>query len=216
MPTPDLVAEICVGEMIMKIVFIFMLALVSLQIQSQKIHIDKQDGNVRKMLTYSKKFTSVSGGFMGSRSLSLALGVNCLPNDTIYLLGISHTCTDDIKDNRPTIEIGRKLIFVCDNDSIVILSNYNEVGASDYTFEVDHSHTRYTITPIYKISKDNLLFLINNKVRNIRMETDVSRHDFYGDKFSATLKKEYETIKQSFKYKKGILDGLDMNKVRKN
>lgn len=48
------------------------------------------------------------------------------------------------------------------------------------------------------------------------METDDSRHDFYGDKFSATLKKEYETIKQSFKYKKGILDGLDMNKVRKN
>ena len=31
-----------------------------------------------------------------------------------------------------------------------------------------------------------------------------------------SLKKEYETIKQSFKYKKGVLDGLDLNKVRKN
>ena len=48
------------------------------------------------------------------------------------------------------------------------------------------------------------------------METDNFHHDFYGDKFSATLKKEYETIKQSLKYKKGILDGLDINKVRKN
>ena len=193
-----------------------MLTLVTLQSQAQKIHIDKQDGDVRKILTYAKKFTSVSGGFMGSRSLSLALGVNCSPNDTIYLLGMSHTCTDDIKDNRPTIETGRKLIFVCENDSIVILSNNNEIDTSDYTYEVDQRHTRYTVTPIYEINKDNLLFLINNRVRNIRMETDVAHHDFYGDKFSATLKKEYEMIKQSFKHKKGILDGLDLNKVRKN
>lgn len=193
-----------------------MLALISLQIQAQKINIDKQDGDVRKILTYAKKVTSVSGGFMGSRSLSLALGVNCSPNDTIYLLGITHTCTDDIKDNRPTIEIGRKIIFVCDNDSIVILSNYNKIDMSDYTFEVDNSHTRYTVAPIYEINKDNLLFLINNRVRNIRMETDNFHHDFYGDKFSATLKKEYEIINKSLKHKKGILDGLDINKVRKN
>ena len=96
------------------------------------------------------------------------------------------------------------------------MSNNNKIDASDYTFEVDNSHTRYTVIPIYEINKDNLLFLINNRVRNIRMETDNSHHDFYGDKFSATLKKEYEIINKSLKHKKGILDGLDINKVRKN
>ena len=193
-----------------------MLALISLQIQAQKINIDKQDGDVRKILTYAKKVTSVSGGFMGSRSLSLALGVNCSPNDTIYLLGITHTCTDDIKDNRPTIEIGRKIIFVCQNDSAVILSNSVKVDATNYSYEVEQCQPRYTVFPIYDITKDDLVFLINNKVKKIRFETDVAHHDFHGNKFSATLKKEYETIKQSFKYKKGVLDGLDLNKVRKN
>ena len=48
-------AEICVGKKKMKKVFLFMLALISLQIQAQKINIDKQDGDVRKILTYAKK-----------------------------------------------------------------------------------------------------------------------------------------------------------------
>ena len=68
-----------------------MLALVSMQIQAQKIHIDKQDGDVRKILTYAKKFTSVIEGFMSFRSLSVLLGVNCSPNDTTYVLGVLHT-----------------------------------------------------------------------------------------------------------------------------
>ena len=70
----------------MKKVLLFMLALFSLQIQAQKIRIDKQDGDARKIITDAKKVTSTSGAFMGTRSLSLALGVYCAPNDTIYLL----------------------------------------------------------------------------------------------------------------------------------
>ena len=197
-----------------------MLTLFSLQIQAQKIRIDKQDGDARKIITDAKKVTSTSGAFMGTRSLSLALGVYCAPNDTIYLLEITHTCTDDMKDHKPTIEVGRKIILACDNDSVVILSNYNKIETYDYTFEVEKRHTQYTVAPLYEINKDNLLFLINNRVRNIRIEIDDSYYDFYGDKFSATLKKEYETIKKSFNYKtknkRGILDGLDINKVRKN
>ena len=193
-----------------------MLALVSMQIQAQKIHIDKQDGDVRKILTYAKKFTSVIEGFMSFRSLSVLLGVNCSPNDTTYVLGVLHTCTDNTKDYKPTIDVGRKIIFVCQNDSAVILSNSVKVDATNYSYEVEQCQPRYTVFPIYDITKDDLVFLINNKVKKIRFETDVAHHDFYGDKLSATLKKEYETIKQSFKHKKGILDGLDLNKVRKN
>ena len=185
-----------------------LLAVIAVGVQAQKMFVDKQDDGFRVCQTYAKKVCSIPG-FLGGRVLYA--GIQCFAyekGDTIYKLSILHECSKMLKDNRPTIDVGRKMLLKCSDGKIIELENSSGVGSSDYTFDVSGQDTKYTIYPMYTITKEDLLYIINHEVTNVRIETNLSLLNFGNTKFSKVLNKHLQDIEKVLKKKKGLYDGF--------
>ena len=125
-----------------KFLTIMLMLLFTQQLFAQ-IAMDKTEADGQRIICTYYKTSGVPG-------LSFSLNSGTIPvlNDTIWELDIKV-----ISNVKKTMSIGRKLLLKLTDDSIIELSNTNEIDLLDNEYELVGSSITYFVYPKYDISK---------------------------------------------------------------
>ena len=179
-----------------KTLLIVLLALVFKGANAQKVVMDKieSDGS-RHILTkyttiYSKMFT---GG---------AAALYCIANesDTTFYISLL------LNEQKPEIDKGRKLLVKLSDETILTLENAVKIGPLDYETRQVYNNIEYIVYPMYYVSRDEIMQMINTGVVKLRIETDVDNldRDIKKTKMSDILETSLSNIMNALAVKKDI------------
>lgn len=179
-----------------KILLIALLALSAMGAYAQKVVMDKvePDGS-RHILTkyttiYSKMF---SGG---------AAALYCIANesDTTFYISLM------LNEQKPEIDEGRKLLVKLSDETILTLENAKKIGPFDYETRQVYNSIEYLVYPMYYVSRDDIMQMINKGVVKLRIETDIDNldRDIKKTKMSDILETSLSNIDDALTVKKDI------------
>lgn len=155
----------------------------SLCIQAQKVFIDKVDSEGKRFIATSPRGFSLACFAKGS--------------DTTWAL------TYYLGEKRE-IDRGRKMLIKLTDGQIITLENDNQIGPLDYETFFYSGSLHYVVQPMYKISKKDIMSIIQKGIIKIRIETNIDVQDRIEKdckRFTKLFTKAYKNITKSLRTK---------------
>lgn len=119
-----------------------------------------------------------------------------------------------IEEYKMTISQGRKFLIKFDDGTVMQLENHTEIGPADYDYKVTSSGTKYSVSPNYVITEDQIMQIIKGNVVKVRIENNTGYIDreMRGftkkkpSKFPEYLNEMYQNIQQALSSERKITD----------
>ena len=179
-----------------KVLIIALLVLSAIGANAQKIVVDKVESDGSRIIQ-TKYATIYSKMFSGG-----AVSLCCSANDTDTVFAISLM----LNEQKQEIDEGRKLLIKLNDGTILTLENINKIGPLDYEVRRVYNSVEYLVYPMYYVSREDIMQMINKGVVKLRIETDTDNLDreIKQTKMSDALKTGLSNIEKALVVKKDI------------
>lgn len=172
-------------------------------LHAQKIVMDKAESDGKRYISTEQQ-TIIYGkqnfwGVITETGIGMSLSCVASNNDTTW--GIQLCVHEKVQ-----IDEGRKLLIKLSDNSIITLENIEQIGPLDYETYIGANITVYSVYPLYYVSKNNLLTMLQIGVEKIRIETNIDYIDrmVKGKTMVDVLRAQYDNIQEALSKTKDI------------
>ena len=115
-----------------------------------------------------------------------------------------------LNEGKMEFDKGRKLLLKFKDNSVMELVNCDEIGSTDYKYNVTRFGTDYLTYPTYNVTEEEIQKIIDGNVVKIRIENNIEYfdRDIKRNKFSKALKTAYDAINAQKNVKNDIYEGF--------